>query len=692
MSIELADFYKDIFQEVVGYSDTGEFMENAFTNVFCNYLIDAGEFDTFDAAYYKAVKGMKVDGYAGDPSEYDGVLTLVISDFNDADEPETLTKTQIDAIFKRLLNFFKACLKEDFYIQMEEASSGYGLAQLINSRQQGISRIRLFLVSNRILSGRVTGMEDTKIAGKQVSYNVWDISRLHRLIASRKSKEDIEIDLVEEFGEGLPCLPAHVGGDAYESYLAVIPGAMLAALYEKWGTRLLEQNVRCFLQARAKTNKGMRNTILNDPNMFFAYNNGVTATAEAVTVSAHDGVTRIDALQNLQIVNGGQTTASIFTTFKKDGAELDKISVQMKLSVIDPERAEKVVPLISQYANTQNTVNAADFFANHPFHVRMEDFSRRVWAKSPDGTFRETKWFYERARGQYLDAKTYMTVAEKKKFDAEYPKPQSFTKTDLAKFENVWDLIPHIVSKGAQANFAHFARLIGKRWDSDETQFNEQYFCHAMARALIFRKLEKLVSAQSWYEGGYRANIVAYTLSKLSHLVQESGKVVDYQSIWQNQKLSEEFQSALVEIASIVQGAILNTPEGMRNISEWAKKESCWVRVQALDIALPNNFKKQLISKSKVKEAAKEARKVQKIDNGIEAQQKVFELGAEFWKKCLEWAREKRLLNEKDHQILAVAAQIPNKIPTEKQSIYLTGLIDELADEACPIVAQLEVT
>ena len=310
-------------------------------------------------------------------------------------------------------------------------------------------------------------------------------------------------------------------------------------------------------------------------------------------------------MHNLQIVNGGQTTASIFTAKKKDGADLDHISVQMKLSVIDPERAEKVVPKISEYANTQNTVNAADFFANHPFHVRMEEFSRRVWARSPDGTFRETKWFYERARGQYLDAKTYLTAAEKKKFDAEYPKAQSFTKTDLAKFENVWECIPHIVSKGAQANFAHFAKLVGKRWDADETQFNEQYFCHAMARALIFRRLEKLISAQPWYEGGYRANIVAYTLSKLAQLVQESGKMVDFQSIWQNQKLSDELESALIEIAVATQTVILNTPEGMRNISEWAKKESCWTRVKALDIALPKKFKSQLISRAKVKEAAK---------------------------------------------------------------------------------------
>lgn len=689
MSIELNDFYKDIFQEVVGYSEKGEFMENAFTNVFCSYLIDAGEFDTLDTAYATPSRGMQVNGYAGDPLEYDGVLTLVISEFSDSAEPESLTKTQINAIFKRLVNFYTACLKDDFYIQMEETNPGYGLAQLINSRQHGIIRIRLFLVSNRLLSGRVTGMEDIDVEGKPASYNVWDISRLHRLIASRKTKEDIEINLLEEFGQGLPCLPAHVGRDAYEAYLTVIPGPMLAALYEKWGTRLLEQNVRCFLQARAKTNKGIRNTILNDPNMFFAYNNGVTATAEAVTVSDSDGTMRINALQNLQIVNGGQTTASIFTAKKKDGAELDHLFVQMKLSVIDPERAEKVVPKISEYANTQNTVNAADFFANHPFHVRMEEFSRRVWARSPEGTFRETKWFYERARGQYLDAKTYLTVAQKKQFDAEFPKSQSFTKTDLAKFENVWECIPHIVSKGAQANFAHFAKLVGKRWDKDETQCNEQYFCHAMARALIFRQCEKLISVQPWYEGGYRANIVAYTLSKFADLVQQTGKSVDFQKIWLEQSVSGELLEALTIIAEPVQEAILNTPDGMRNISEWAKKESCWERIQALAIILPEGFKKQLISKAKVREKQKEARKLQKIDNGIEAQTKVFELGDSFWKKCLSWTKEQKIFSEKDLQILAIAAQIPNKIPTEKQSIYLTGLLDQLANEACPHVAEL---
>lgn len=689
MSVELEDFYSDFFQEVVGHSETGEFMENAFTDVFCNYLIDAGEFDTFDAAYYKAAKGMKVDGYAGDPAEFDGVLTLVISEFSEASEPESLTKSGIDAIFKRLINFYSACLKDDFYVQMEETSAGYGLAQMINSRQHDINRVRLFLISNRLLSGRVQGMEETEFNGKSVSFNVWDISRLHRLVASGKGKEDIEIDLEAEFGECLPCLPAHVGGDAYESYLAVVPGPMLASLYDRWGARLLEQNVRCFLQARGNVNKGIRNTILNDPDMFFAYNNGITATAEHVETTTENGITRIRSLHNLQIVNGGQTTASIFNAKKKDKAALDHIFVQMKLSVVDPERAEKVVPRISEYANSQNRVNAADFFANHPFHVRMEEISRRLWARSPDGTFRDTKFFYERARGQYLDAKAYLTPAEKKKFDSEYPKAQSFNKTDLAKFENVWELIPHIVSKGAQSNFAHFAALIGKRWESDSDQFNDDYFRSAMARALVFRRTEKLVSAAKWYEGGYRANIVAYTISKLAEMVAATGKSIDFLRIWERQNISAAMETAISLVAEQTHVAILDTPPGMRNISEWAKKESCWTRVKHLNIELPRSFLDELISQAEVRSAVNAAKKVRKIDNGIEAQQRVLNLGPEFWAECRDWAKENKVLSEKDHQIMSVAS-IPGKLPSEKQCMHLTGLLDQLEKEACPHVAALD--
>lgn len=681
MNMSLAEFHEDFFNQVRAAADAeGQFLETTFLEQFSSYLVDSGEFDTFDLAQYRAAKGMRVDGYAGDPIESDGVLTLAICDFRPDTSVESLTRTDIEAIVRRLENFLKAALTDTFREQLEESSEGYGLAELISTRRTVISRVRLLVISNRELSKTVERLASTTIEGLPVGHDVWDISRLYRLVMSGKGKEDIEIDLVGEFGQPLPCLPAHINNSDYQAFLAVVPGDLLAKIYEKWGARLLEQNVRCFLQARGNVNKGIRNTILNDGGMFFAYNNGITATAELIVTDTIDGTTCITKLHNFQIVNGGQTTASIFSARKKDKADLEKIFVQMKLSVVEPSRSIEVVPKISEYANSQNRVNAADFFANHPFHIRMEEYSRRIWAPAADGSFKQTKWFYERARGQYLDAKALLTPAAKKKFEQEYPKAQSFTKTDLAKFEGVWDDIPHIVSKGAQHNFAQFARSIGQRWTKDKDQFNELYFRSAIARAIIFRETEKLISRQSWYDGGYRAQIVAYTIAKLADFVKSRNRSVDFETIWKRQQLSEASVKALEGVADAVRSVVTNPDAGTGNITEWAKKQACWARVKALDVELPPPFVAELLEPSEVKAVQKDAKKVQQIDDGIGAQTRVIALGAAFWSAALGFANTNRLLSPTQRGILDTASKVPAKIPTEKQSAIAMQALAELQE------------
>jgi hypothetical protein len=686
---DLEEFYRDFFQDVQATADTDEaFLESSFMSIFCDYLIDAGEFQTFDAALYKAPRGMRVDGYAGDPSESDGTLTLFISDFSPSETIESLTKTEVDAIFGRLENFFRASLKREFHESLEETSPGYGLAYLIWSQRNSLAKVRLFLISNRSLSSRVEGMESKEVEGYPITYNLWDISRLHRLVASHKGKEDVDIDLTEDFGQRLPCLQAHLGNNSYKSYLAVVPGQLLSQIYEKWGARLLEQNVRCFLQVRGGVNKGIRTTILQDPDMFFAYNNGITATAEAVELEEEDGASFIRKLKNLQIVNGGQTTASIFTTAKKDKAPLDHVFVQMKLSVVAPDKAMEVVPKISEYANSQNRVNAADFFANHPYHVRMQTFSRRIWAPSPDGSFRESKWFYERARGQYLDAKANLTPGEKKKFEQEFPKPQAFTKTDLAKFENVWEGIPHIVCKGAQFNFAHFAKLIGERWSENPDLFNEMYFRMVIAKAIIFRSVEKLVSDQPWYDGGYRAQVVAYTIAKLGDMVSSTKRSIDFEAIWKQQGISPALHSALVKISEAVNNLVTSPDAGISNVTEWAKKPALWKRVKDLTLTIPAALASELVGSSEVREAKRDAVKGQKIDNGIDAQRRVVELGAGFWSGAITWASKEKLISIKEREIMALAAAMPRKIPSEKQCLILMEVLEKLQEARCPLLTE----
>jgi hypothetical protein len=462
-----------------------------------------------------------------------------------------------------------------------------------------------------------------------------------------------------------------------------MPASVLAALYDRYSARLLEQNVRTFLQARAQVNKGIRSTILTEPHMFFAYNNGITATAQQVETQVTDVGLQIVRLTDLQIVNGGQTTASLFHTQRRDKADLSKVFVQMKLSVIDPEQSEKVVPRISEYANTQNRVNAADFFSNHPFHVRMADFSRRIWAPAQKGAQRETKWFYERARGQYLDAQSKLTAGEQKRFKAEHPKTQMFTKTDLAKFENVFDDHPKWVQYGSQKNFARYAARIGSEWEKSSDDFNEMYFRRAIARGILFRATEKLVSAQPWYTAGYRANVVGFTLSMLGEIAKRRNATVNYERIWAAQAVDDVFSRVLAAIAKNVNEEITSPNRGISNVTEWCKREACWSglaeQADAIAADLSEELSAVFASTEETRHQAKAARQTQKIDNGIAAQKQVFDTPPAHWSIIMKEGRQ--ILSEKEIGILKIAEQIPAKIPTDRQSVVLIEILDRARRE-----------
>ena len=687
MTQSVEEFHTEFFQDVHAQADAkGIYAEDAFFEWFTERLVDAGELETADRAPYGA-RGLRVDGYGGDPLQAENVLSLIVADFHQADAITTLTSTDLDAIFKRLSNFLAKSLEPGFRDSIEESTPAFGLVDLIGARWDSISKVRLFLVTNRLLSTRVDGRPEGQIGGVPVTFSVWDIGRLFRVAASASGREELDIDLVRDFGGAIPVLPAHLDGTDYEAYLAVVPGEQLAAIYDRWGARLLEQNVRVFLQARGGVNKGIRNTIDNEPEMFFAFNNGLTATATEVVLERDREGLAITRLKNLQIVNGGQTTASIHQASLKKGATVGEVFVQMKLSIIDPSRAESVVPRISEYANTQNRVNAADFFANHPYHVRMQQFSRRIFAPSPDGTFRQSKWFYERARGQYQDERGRLGKSDLTRFDMEHPKAQVFTKTDLAKFLGVWMGIPHVVSRGAQKNFAEFAKTVGKQWEDDADQFNEQYYQHAIAKAIVFREVEALVPKQEWYQGGYRANIVAYTIAKLAHEVQTKGFAFDFDRVWREQALTPRLRQTLTDIAESVHDVIVTPPSGVRNVTEWAKQEACWNRVKELGISLSQELLEELPTKSEVSHAKRLAKKAQQVDNGIEAQKAIFDVGANEWREVIAWGNERKLLNETDSSILSVAAAIPNKIPTERQCLRIVEMMRRLRTEGCTLAS-----
>ncbi len=682
MEYTIEEFFLDFREEYTLKAEGGnDFTQATFIEEFANELNQSGFIEGFDPCYYNAQRGMRVDGYWFGS---DLNLDLFVADFDFRTKLESLTKTETDAIFNRVTNFFTSCRQKQLHEDLEESAPEYGLARQI-SEQKTITKINIIIISERSLSSRLGSIPDQLICNINTSFHIWDMSRLFMQQSSKGQRESLDIDLIEKYNAGISCLKANMGKGKRDSYLAVVPGKILASLYKDFGTRLLEQNVRVFLQARSKINRDIRATIVNEPDMFFAYNNGITATADEVTLSNNGSGFEISRIKNLQIVNGGQTTASIFHTHRLDSDKfsIDDIYVQMKLTVISSDDTQTIVPNISRYANTQNRINPADFFSNSPYQMRMEELSRRMLVPPSGDSIRETKWFYERSRGQYNDAQSTKTQGERKAFQALYPKRQMFAKTDLAKFENVWLGNPIDVNRGAEFNFKEFVKRIAKEWDANSEQFNERYFKQTVARGLIFRATEKIISAQEWY-GGYRANIVAYTLAIISEIIKLQKKELDLIDIYNKQELPEFLSETIKNVAKFTNDDIISGA-GTTNVTEWCKKPVCWSHIlgQITDIKklVHPDFNNNLLNLETVNQEKKSAAKTQKIDDGISVQAEVIAITPAGWNRLWAEGLDKKKLSDLDVQLLKLAVQIPKKLPSEKQCKILLEIRDKLHAE-----------
>lgn len=683
---ELEEYHQSLMADIRREADSsGILMVEAFFDRMTERLTEAGELEVADRAYYQSGEGgtgIRIDGYSGDPRDGEGILGLIVCDFVDADEVATFGKADVPRILNPLIRFLRQARTEAFRDSLNEISPAFQVSDLIINIWSQVNKVKLILISNRRYTGRDDAVKLTESGDVPVTWSVWDLARFERFDRSGRAREDMTIDFASDFGGALPALKASQAGAALESYLLIMPGRQLAEIYDRWGARLLEANVRSFLQARAKTNKGIQKTIRDEADLFFPYNNGLSATADEVTCVQTDKGLAIASIGNLQIVNGAQTTGSIHSGLKLAAGQLDQVFVQMKLTVVPPERSEDIVPKISEYANTQNKVNAADFFSNHPFHVRMEQFSRSAIFTAREGERHDSKWFYERSRGQFINARGKLTAAQQKKFDLEFPKAQLFSKTDLAKFEFSSAGKPDVVSKGAQKNFAEFAKEIGEAWTRSDAKYDELWFKHLIAKALIFRKLEAEVPKQTaWYEGGYRANIVTYAMAKVFHDANGERQVLDLDAIWRRQAVSEPLTRALLIAAAEAHDAITHPPQGVRNMSEWAKQQACWNGLRARQLEYDDDFESCLTLADTVRTAKREARADKSINDGISAQTEVVTLGGDFWGDLLDWGRTKKRLTPKEMQILQVCASMPRQVPSDLQSRHAMDVLGRMRDQ-----------
>lgn len=329
---------------------------------------------------------LKIDGYQQD--EADSSLRLIVCDFSGEEFPESMTRTRAENSFKQVQAFVEDSISNRIWSESSIGESDAAeLASTIASAAESVSRYRIYLFTDSTISGRIKELPEGEIGGVPVEYHIWDISRLAAVSSSTLGLEELEIDLTDFVQGGLPCLPAS-STDEYKGYLAVIPGEVLARLYDRYGSKLLEGNVRSYLTARGKVNKNIQGTVRAEPEKFFVYNNGITCTATDACVESSDEGCRLLSVKYLQIVNGGQTTASLHTALRLGHADLSTIHVQMKLSVVtveETEKLEEMIEKIARYSNSQNKVSEADFFSNHPYHQAIERHSRRIPAPAAHG-------------------------------------------------------------------------------------------------------------------------------------------------------------------------------------------------------------------------------------------------------------------------------------------------------------------
>ena len=580
----LDDFYKSFREEILCASDTetsGWTTDDFLTAVMLEYLEEAGEVTDPVICPFRD-RGLQMNAYAF--SEDFESVDIFVSIYSDTEMPRSVSQTDIDSAIKRAIQLYHRAVN-DLYTSFQRDNDTYEFAISVFQNKSNIKNVRICALTNGLV--KPIALKNITISGAEVSFALWDIDRLYRCVTSGKMRETIEIDFEEKFQTTIPCIENSTS-NKYSVYLAIINGELLAALYSEFRDRLLEKNVRSFLQVKGGVNKGIRDTLRDEPDMFLAYNNGISVTAESVEiVRDENGKPSIKRIRDMQIVNGGQTTASIFNAWndKKLGVDLSKVFVQMKLSVIGSvEDMDVIVPRISTFANTQNKIQVADFSANDPFHRRIEELSRTIWAPAQGG-MKPQNWFYERARGQYADMLTRESTPKRKK---EYKETHPlFTKTDLAKYENTWDQLPYQVSEGAQKNFHKFMLRLKERKGFVP---DEAYYRNLIAKAILFRRTEKLVQQQQY--GGYRANIVTYTLAFLSH---KTAQRIDLERIWKEQGLTPALEAEIVAISIFVQKLIVNPPGGA-NVSEWCKKEKCWSLIRDYSYDLSSVLESELVS------------------------------------------------------------------------------------------------
>ena len=652
---------------------------------------------------------MRIDAYAFD--ETDHSLELFINDFQDTYETENLTGSKVDELYWRMYYFLDEVCNGKIANYFDDSDDALKIAALIKRRMNAIGddpeqilKIRMFILTNKELSTDILNRNllETKIRktkgsktvkstkkikkadfnGKPLEINIWNLERFYEKEKSFSS-DPIVIDFRNDYScDGIPCIKGNIGENlGYEAYIAIIPGKLLSEIYIEHGSKVLEGNVRAFLgtSGSKSVNSGIRRTINNEPDKFFTYNNGIATTAADVETEEKDGQLYITKIVDLQIINGGQTTASLAeAVLKKTNPELNGIFVPMKLTVIDDRETEnedgvrfydQMVQNIAKYANSQNKVTAADLFSNDPFHIWMEKMSKKIFAPAIHYSV-PTGWYYERSRKRYEQEQFKLkSETDRKRFRAKYPKEQLITKEQLGMYLTTMKEQPNIVAKGKNFVIKEFNTIISQDYKTNKGCFNEFYFKKCICAAIIYRTVDNYLESHKdsarkptgfWYKaGGYKLDIVPYTIAKIIHSI-PAGFTLDWNYIWNRQDLSPAFMHEIEMVTKMTNDFICDSHGVI--VTEYCKRPETWVSYRDNVRYTPSEkFLSELMPESITKEQEVASQKDQKDTNDLNYVTEIIKLGAGYWQRLLEEGTSRAALGYVEQNTLRQAVDFAHK-------------------------------
>jgi len=562
--------------------DGALYEELVFAGIVMDHMSEIGM--TFEPVecYFEGKVGnanLKLSGYS--VSDENDQLDLFVSLYANVDTPTPIPDSETKTAVEQCLRFLSLCAEGKMAPKLDPSSDVRSLAETLHAIYNELEQIRVYVITDKVAKSKSFKTRD--IGGKSVRLEVMDIERLHRHWSEGKPRDELVVNFNEVSGSPLPCVFVPGQNDDYDYALTAIPGEALRLLYEKFGARLLEANVRSFLSVKGKgVNAGIQSTLRSAPERFMAYNNGIVIVADEMRLDeANEGAAGIAWLKGLQIVNGGQTTASLYFTKKKyPDADLSRVRVPAKIIVMkteDSTKEEALVSDISRFANSQNAVKQSDLSANKPFHVEIEKLSRTVYC--PDGI---SQWFYERAAGSYntLLTREGTTPTKLKALKDAIPAARRVTKTDLARYITAWDRKPDVVSLGSQKNFDRFMATLAPVDGQEAPLPTVSDFKAMVAKAKIYRESQKLLRPMFQ---AFQANVTAYTVALLS---QKLGSQIDLDRVWVKQAVSQELLAQIAVWAKEVND-VLHTSAGGKMVSEWAKRPECKEAVMSASYSAP---------------------------------------------------------------------------------------------------------